>query len=436
MIKRGNVPVIKRCPTGRRLTERYVTGRTVTGGWPWACGAVALLIAGSFAAGCAKQQAAAPPRAAVPVVVAKVTQKAMPVQVTAIGNVEPYSTISIRAQVAGELLEVHFQEGDSVRKGQLLLTIDPRPYEAALAQAQAQLARDKAVAANGRAEAQRYQQLLDAGIAAREQVEQLRSSAEAGESVVTADEAAIKTAELNLEYCTIKSPIDGRTGALMVKAGNLVKVADVPIVVINQVNPIYVDFTVPQQYLPDVKRYMAQGSLHVLATVPDDPAGSEEGTLTFVDNAVDPTTGTIHLKATFTNARNSLWPGVYVNTTLTLSQQAAATVVPLQAIVASQKGPSVYVVKSDGTVESRPVVSPRTVEGEAVVDKGLQPGETVVTDGQARLIPGAKVEITNAAEQADPAASPAPKRARAKSVAAPPGNTSVNGPGNGSGNTP
>jgi multidrug efflux system membrane fusion protein len=176
--------------------------------------------------------------------------------------------------------------------------------------------------------------------------------------------------------------------------------------------------------------------LRVLATVPDDPAGSEEGTLTFVDNAVDPTTGTIHLKATFTNARNSLWPGVYVNTTLTLSQQAAATVVPLQAIVASQKGPSVYVVKSDGTVESRPVVSPRTVQGEAVIDKGLQPGETVVTDGQARLIPGAKVEITNAAEQADPAASPAPKRARAKSVAARPGNTSVNGPANGPGNTP
>ncbi len=207
---------------------------------------------------------------------------------------------------------------------------------------------------------------------------------------MTADEAAIKTAELNLEYCTIKSPIDGRTGALMVKAGNLVKVADVPIVVINQVNPIYVDFTVPQQYLPDVKRYMAQGTLRVLATVPGDPAGSEEGTLTFVDNAVDPTTGTIHLKATFTNSRNSLWPGLYVNTTLTLSQQAAATVVPLQAIVASQKGPSVYVVKSDNTVESRPVVSPRTVQGEAVIDKGLQPGETVVTDGQTRLIPGRK----------------------------------------------
>jgi multidrug efflux system membrane fusion protein len=430
MIKRGNVPVV------RRYAGRYLPGRCAGRYRSWVFGPVALLIAGSFAAGCAKQQAAAPPQLAVPVVVAKVTQKAMPVQVTAIGNVEPYSTISIRAQVAGELLEVHFQEGDSVRKGQLLLTIDPRPYDAALAQAQAQLARDKAVAANNRVEAQRYQQLFDAGIAPREQVDSFKSGADAADSVVTADEAAIKTAELNLEYCSIKSPIDGRTGALMVKAGNLVKVADVPIVVINQVNPIYVDFTVPQQYLPDVKRYMAQGTLRVLATVPNDPSGSEEGTLTFVDNAVDPTTGTIHLKATFTNARNSLWPGVYVNTTLTLSQQAAATVVPLQAIVASQKGPSVYVVKSDGTVESRPVVSPRTVLSDAVIDQGLQPGETVVTDGQARLIPGAKVEITNAAEQADPATSAAPKRARAKSAASTPGKTAGNGTGNTPGNTP
>ncbi len=388
-------------------------------------GPAVLLLAGSFAAGCAKQQAAAPPRPAVPVVVAKVTQKAMPVQVTAIGNVQPYSTISLRTQVAGELLEAHFQEGDSVRKGQVLLTIDPRPYEAALAQAQAQLARDKALAVNSRVQAERYQQLLDAGIAPREQVDSFKSAADAAESVVTADEAAIKTAELNVEYCTIKSPIDGRTGALMVKAGNLVKVADVPIVVINQVNPIYVDFTVPQQYLPDVKRYMAQGTLHVQATVPQNASAPEEGTLTFVDNAVDPTTGTIHLKATFTNTRNTLWPGLYVNTTLTLSQQAAATVVPMQAIVASQKGPSVYVVKADGTVEARAVVTPRTALGEAVIDQGLKPGETIVTDGQARLVPGAKVEVTNAVEQGDPATAPAgrmsgatvPGKSEAKSAA-------------------
>jgi multidrug efflux system membrane fusion protein len=184
----------------------------------------------------------------------------------------------------------------------------------------------------------------------------------------------------------------------MVKAGNLVKVADVPIVTINQVSPIYVNFTVPQQYLADVKKYMAQGTLRVLATVPSDAGPPEDGTLTFVDNAVDPTTGTIHLKATFANARNTLWPGLYVNTMLTLSQQANATVVPIQAIVASQKGPFVYVLKTDDTVESRPVVSPRTVAGEAVIDEGLKPGETIVVDGQARLISGAKVEITNDAD--------------------------------------
>jgi multidrug efflux system membrane fusion protein len=375
----------------------------------WALAAGALLIAGIVVTGCAKQQAAAPPKQAAPVVVAKVIQKVMPVQLTAIGNVEAYSTVAIRAQVAGALLEVHFQEGDFVHKDQVLLTIDPRPYQSALAQAQAQLARDKAVAANNRSQAERYQQLLDAGIAARDQVDTLRSGADASESVVNADEAAIKTAELNLDYCTIRSPIDGRTGALMVKAGNLVKVADVPIVVINQVSPIYVNFTVPQEYLPDVKKYMAQGSLRVLAAVPTNTGAPEEGNLTFVDNAVDPSTGTIHLKAAFANTRNILWPGLYVNTTLTLSQQANAVVIPAQGINPGQKGPFAYVLKSDDTVESRPVVSPRTVAGEAVIDQGLKPGETIVVDGQARLVPGAKVEVTNVSGPADaaPARTPA-----------------------------
>lgn len=367
----------------------------------WMTPSAMLLIAAIFTGGCAKQQAAAPPREAVPVLVGKVIQKAMPVQLTAIGNVEAYSTISIRAQVPGELLEAHFKEGDFVKKGQLLLTIDRRPYEAALAQSTAQLARDKSVAANNRSQAQRYKQLFDAGISAREQVDSFQTAADAAEAVVNADEAAVKTAELNLEYCTINSPIDGRTGTLMIKPGNLVKVADVPIVVINEVSPIYVNFTVPQQYLPDVKRYMAQGTLRVVAAVPSDPGAPEEGTLTFVDNAVDPTTGTIHLKGTFANSRNTLWPGLYVNTTLTLSQQGAATVVPVQAITASQKGPFVYVVKSDDTVESRPVVSSRSIGTDAVIDQGLKPGETVVTDGQQRLIPGAKVEITNSSVPAN-----------------------------------
>ncbi len=350
----------------------------------------ALLLGLALASGCAKQQAAPAPKAAIPVAVAKVSQKAMPVQLTAIGNVEAYSTISIRAQVAGELLEVHFQEGDFVKKGQLLFTIDPRPYQAALAQAQATLARDKALAANNRAQAQRYLTLRGEGVVAASDAESYTSAADAADATVAADEAAIKTAQLNVEYCTINSPIDGRTGAVMVKAGNLVKVADVPIVVINQVAPIFVNFTVPQQYLSDIKRYMGANALRVEATAPNEAGTTEHGTLTFVDNAVDTTTGTIHLRATFENEQNHLWPGLYVNTLMTLSQQLGATVIPAQAITAGQQGPFVYVLKSDGTVEPRTVVSSRTVQGEAVIDKGLQAGETIVTDGQVRLVPGSK----------------------------------------------
>jgi membrane fusion protein, multidrug efflux system len=361
----------------------------VLGGFP-----LALIL--TLASGCKNEMAAPTPRAATPVVVAKVTQKAMPVQLTAIGNVESYSTISIRSQVAGELLDVHFQEGDFVRKGQLLFTIDPRPYETALAQTQATLARDKAVAANSRAQAERYTTLRSEGIVPASDAETYASAADAADATVQADEAAVNTAQLNLEYCKIYSPIDGRTGAVMVKPGNLVKVADVPIVVINQINPIFVNFTVPQQYLAEIKKYMAAGPLRVEATGTD--SGSPEvGTLTFVDNAVDTTTGTIHLRATFANQSNRLWPGLFANTLMTLSQQANATVVPAQALTAGQQGSFVYVVGEDSTVTPRPVVSSRTIQGEAVIDKGLQPGETVVTDGQVSLVPGSHVQIKNGA---------------------------------------
>jgi multidrug efflux system membrane fusion protein len=353
-----------------------------------------------FAAGCAKQEAAAPaPRGAgggpaTPVLVAQAVTKTVPLNLTAIGNVEPYSTVSIRAQVAGELLEVNFTEGDSVSKGQLLFTIDPRPYEAALAQAKAALARDKATSANNRVQADRYKKLLAEGVVPAQQVDTFTAAADSSDAVVASDEAAIQTSELNLSYCKIYAPISGRTGNVMVKAGNLVKVSDVPMVVINQVNPVYVNFTVPQQSLPDVKRYMAEHSLSVEATVPNDPGPVEQGALTFVDNSVDPSTGTIHLKATFANTKNRLWPGLFVNTLLTLSQVPNAVTIPTQAIASGTQGtPVVYVVKPNNTVEMRSVTSSRNIGPDAIIETGLKAGETVVTDGQMRLVPGARIQV-------------------------------------------
>ena len=373
--------------------------------------------------GCTANTAAPPPPSGVPVVVARVSQKLMPVEVTSVGNVEPISTVAIKAQISGELLEVHFKEGDFVRKGQLLFTIDSRipqgqigtmqanieKDEAQLRQAEANLARDTAQLEYARAEAERYVTLLKRGLVAADSSEQTRSQANALEESVRADRAAIENvrailvvdqhalggAKLQLSYCTIYSPIDGRTGAVMVKPGNLVKPVDVPIVVINQTSPIYVNFTVPQQYWPDIKKNMNEGVLHVSAAVPQDSGHPKQGNVIFVDNAVDATTGTLHLKATFENSENHFLPGMFVSVLLRLSEQPNAKVVPTQAVTEGQNGTFVYIVKPDNTVEMRPVVSGHTYGGEAVIDSGLGLNEVVVTDGQTRLVPGAKVQVTN-----------------------------------------
>ncbi len=346
--------------------------------------------------GCSKQQAAPPAQPVVPVRVATVAQKTVPVELRAIGNVEAYSTVSIKAQVSGELTGVHFREGDDVRKGQLLFAIDRRPFVAALQQAEANLARDKARAENSRIQAGRYAQLMREGVVSSQQNDQAVADAEANTATVRADEAAVQRAKLDLQYCTITSPIDGHTGNLMVHPGNLVKANDVPILVtINQVNPIYVNFSLPERNLPDVKRFMAAGKLKVQAFTPEDPKTPEEGTLTFVDNAVDQQTGTIRLKGTFPNQRRRLWPGQFVNVVLTLTAQTNAIVVPSQALQTGQNGQYVFVIKPDNTAESRPVVAGRALGEEIIVEKGLQPGETVVTDGQLRLAPGSKVSITS-----------------------------------------
>ncbi len=361
--------------------------------WAQSLATLACFLGLLAAAGCSKPQAAPATPPAVPVSVATVTQKAVPVQARAIGNVEAYTTVAVKAQISGQLTAVHFRAGEDVRKGQLLFTIDRRPFEVAVQQAIANLARDKAQAENARIQAQRYARLLAEGVVSSQQNDQARAEADALDAVIRADQAAVEKAKLDLEYCSIASPMDGRTGGLLIHRGNLVKANEnPPLVVINQINPIYVRFALAEQYLAETKKSMAAGKLKVEAILPDNPNRPEEGTLSFIDNAVDTATGTILLKASFGNQQRRLWPGQFVNVVLTLATEPNAVVVPTQAIQTGQSGQYVFVVKSDNTVESRPVVPGRAVEGETIIQKGLQPGETVVTDGQFRLIPGSRVQ--------------------------------------------
>ncbi len=360
-------------------------------------------------AGCADGGKAAPaeggrgPRAGdatVPVTISKVLQKAMPVQLAVIGNVEPFSSVQVKSQVQGEILSVHFKEGDDVKKGDLLFNIDPSPFQATLDQAEANLAKDRAQLDNAQQELKRYTDLAARGIVPQEQVDTARTTAASFAASMKADQATIDNAKLQLSYCSIRAPISGRTGALLVHAGNLVKQNDVPLVIINQVAPIYVSFAVPEAQLPEIKQYRSAGTLHVRATVPNDNNAPADGTISFVDNAVDPTTGTIKLKGTFANADHRLWPGQFVNILLTLTTQPNAIVVPSQAVQTGQQGQYVFVVKADQTVESRPVVVARTMDTQTVISSGLKPGETVVTDGQLRLVPGAKVSFKSASTTA------------------------------------
>jgi membrane fusion protein, multidrug efflux system len=333
-------------------------------------------------------------RPPVAVTVGTVLQKTVPVQLTAIGNVEAVSTIQVKSQIGGVLQKVHFTEGQEVAKGTLLFTIDPRPYETQVKQSEANLAKDRAQMENARKDAQRYEELVKKGYVAREQYEQYRTNATALEAAVAADEALLDNARLQLKYCYIYSPISGRTGSLIANEGNLIKAnADTAMVTINQIQPIYVTFSVPEQYLAEIKKYLAQGKLKVEAYISRDDREAEQGLLTFVDNSVDLSTGTIRLKATFPNRHRRLWPGQFVSAVLTLTSRPHALLVPTAAIQTGQDGQYVFVLRKDGTVESRPVSAGTGVNDETVVEKGLNVGETVVTDGQLQLAPGAKVEI-------------------------------------------
>lgn len=338
----------------------------------------------------------------VPVTADNAVQKKVPLQISAIGTVEAYSTVGIKAQAGGELTQVSFKEGQDVSKGDLLFTIDTRPYEAALRQAEAILARDNVQIENARQDVLRYEDLVRKGYVARQQYDQVRTNAAALEATVNADKAMVENASLQLKYCSIYAPITGRTGSLIVNQGNLIKAnADNPMVVINQIQPVYVSFSIPERYLQEIKKYNLLGRAKVeaaLSKVDDHPA---EGLLTFIDNAVDRTTGTIRLKATFANKEKQLWPGQYVNVVMTLAAQPNAIVVPSKAVQTGQSGQYVFVVKSDLTVEFRPIAVARTLDDETVIEKGLNAGEQVVTDGQLRLIPGAKVEIKNSNHSAN-----------------------------------
>ncbi|TMI21572.1 MAG: efflux RND transporter periplasmic adaptor subunit [Betaproteobacteria bacterium] len=331
---------------------------------------------------------------AVPVTVAPVVQETVPIELRAIGNVEAYSTVALKARVDGQIVEVNFREGAPVKKGEILFRIDPRPYEAALRQAEANALRDAAARNHARSQDRRYQELLEKNFVSKEAYAQIRTNAETAEAVAKASQAALENARLNLEYCTIRSPLDGYVGKALLQAGNLVKANDVsPLVVINQVRPIYVNFALPEQNLPEVRRFQGLSKLAVEALSSDPQQPSTQGQLIFIDNAVDPSTGTIRLRAQFGNADAALWPGQFVNVSVRLYEQADALIVPAQAVQTGPEGQYVYVVGDDLLADLRRIKVQR-IDGErAIVASGLAKGDRVVTRGQLRLGPKTKVQL-------------------------------------------
>jgi membrane fusion protein, multidrug efflux system len=330
--------------------------------------------------------------APVPVRLAVAERKSLPIVLPVIGNVQPYASVAVKSRVDGQILAAGFKEGETVQKGDLLFTIDARPYEAAVRQAEANLARDNAQLDGARLDLNRYSQLAKTGYGAQQKFEEAKTAVESLEAAVKADEAALETAKLELGYTTIRAPINGRTGNVLLHAGNLVKANDTgALVVINQVRPIYVSFGVPEQYLPQIAARQAQSPLSVEVRLTDENVPPIEGVVTFVNNAVDTTTGTIQLKATFPNDDDYLVPGAFVHVRMTLKTMENVVAVPTPAIQLGQSGSYVYVVGPDDTVELRKVSGLTEVGDETAVGQGLDAGERVVTEGQLRLRPGLKV---------------------------------------------
>lgn len=357
----------------------------------------ALLAALLITVGCSRGRTSKPVRA--PVTIARAEQRAVPYEILATGTVEPRQTVSIQSQVTGVLTDVGFNEGDDVQPGQVLFRIDPRPFQAALEQAQAILARDVAQAKNAHLDADRYAELVKQDYVTKQDYDEKRATADALTATVRADSAAVANAEFNRAWATVRAPIAGRTGRMLVRPGNVVRANTDPLVVINQIHPILVRFAVPQQNLAEIQRY--RGSrLPVLVSPSKQDTTISTGVLTFVDNNVDTSTGTVLLKAEFANKENSLWPGEFVNVRLQLYVQEKALVVPSQAVMTGQQGTYLFVVNQDGTAQTRPVTVQRTSGTYTVLSQGVQAGDQVITDGQLRVVSGAQVEVKGASNGA------------------------------------
>ena len=326
-----------------------------------------------------------------PVVTATALERSVPVTITAVGTAESIATVQVRSQVTGRVAEVHFAEGQDVEAGQALFTIDPQPFQVVLDQATAVLARDTAQSGNAQAQVERFENLYKRGLIPRDQYETQVATAAALKATTAADEAAVAAAKLNLQYTKISAPAAGRTGALLVHAGDLVQAnVATALVVINQVAPIYVSFAIPGKLLDEIRRAQRNGPLHVSASVTGEDDASEDGRLTFIDNAVDPQTATIKMKATFANSGHRLWPGQYADVSLTLRSDPHAVTVPSVAVQSGQQGTYVFVV-TDGRAQMRPVTVARVVGDQSVIESGIMRGDVVVTDGQLRLTPNARI---------------------------------------------
>lgn len=337
-----------------------------------------------------------PPRPPVPVIVGKAVNRSVPLQIKAVGTVEARSSVEVRTRVGGELLKVHFQEGQDVRKGDPLFTIDPAPFQIALRQAEARLQKNLALAASAREKERRYQVLTGEGLISQQEYDLLKAEAESLEASVAADRASLEDARLQLGWSRITAPLTGRTGSLLLHAGDLVQAnGSQPLVIIHQVEPIDVSFTLPERELSRVKQALSAGNLPVAALIPGAEETPANGTLTFIDNAVDTQTGTIRLKASFANSDRRLWPGQFVAVLMTLATFEDATVVPAAAVQTGQQGAFVFIARADGTAEMRPVETGLTFEKTTIITEGVAAGEAVVTDGQMRLYPDARLDIKN-----------------------------------------